>query len=362
MNIADPGNPVNPSLPPDARALAINFFLATWAVSLVQKDNILGLTLRSGTITQYLRAAAKLIVARGNPNPLEGQAGKWTNLIISKLEKYEGIPDRREAFTDEMIDAFHKRATISQADDLAACLYDWIALGRYTGFRRSEWAQSRKNSYERVSPDVDEAKALIASDLLFFDSRGHLIEKAAPLRATLYRVDIRWRCQKNGDNGQVISFWRDDVNPIWCPVCAAWRICQRAKRFGLPANEPIGKYQDYHNNKIAFLNTPEIESFIRDVAKKTTGLKDEALIQRMFGLHSIRVTACNELDRLGVNDTFIQRRLRWKSLTFATYLRNTIYAARRHNLSNIHVSVHDKALAAARIHHSVAHRALLGPP
>jgi len=82
----------------------------------------------------------------------------------------------------------------------------------------------------------------------------------------------------------------------------------------------------------------------------------------MFGLHSIRVTTCNELDRLGVNDTFIQCRLRWKSLTFATYLRNTIYTARRHNLSNIHVSVHDKALAAARIHHSVAHRALLGPP
>ena len=54
MNIADPGNPVDPSLPLDARALALNFFLATWAVSLVQKDNILGLTLCSGTITQYL--------------------------------------------------------------------------------------------------------------------------------------------------------------------------------------------------------------------------------------------------------------------------------------------------------------------
>jgi hypothetical protein len=85
------------------------------------------------------------------------------------------------------------------------------------------------------------------------------------------------------------------------------------------------------------------------------------LLQRMFGLHSIRITACNELDRLGVNDSFIQRRLRWKSLTFLTYLRNTIYSARRHNLSNIAVSPHDSVLAAARGHHSMAPHSALRP-
>jgi PIN domain nuclease of toxin-antitoxin system len=75
----------------------------------------------------------------------------------------------------------------------------------------------------------------------------------------------------------------------------------------------------------------------------------------MFGLHSLRVTACNELDRLGVTDTFIQRRLRWKSMTFAMYLRNTIYAARRHNLSNIHASPHDRVLTAACLTHPPTH-------
>jgi hypothetical protein len=362
MSIHDPGNPVGIHIPHAERATATNFFLATWAVAIATGDNILGLTLRASTIRQYLLAASKLITQRGNPDPLDDSCNQWTSFLLRKLDRYESVKNRREAFTDEMIAEFHRRAQSSHPDDIASCLYAWIALGRYTGFRRSEWAQTRKLSYECAPDNSGDARALIDADMLFFDSQGHLLDKLPTLVSPpLFRVDIRWRWQKNGDNGQVISFWRDESNPVWCPVQAAWRICQRARRLQIPPHEPIGKYLDAHSNSVVYLNTVEIEQIMRSIAAHATGIKDTALLQRMFGLHSIRITACNELDRLGVNDSFIQRRLRWKSLTFLTYLRNTIYSARRHNLSNISVSPHDSVLTAARVHHSMVPHSAFRP-
>jgi hypothetical protein len=86
----------------------------------------------------------------------------------------------------------------------------------------------------------------------------------------------------------------------------------------------------------------EVERALRSVAKAVTGITDDKLINKLFGMHSMRVTACNELARLNVADSFIQRRLRWRSNTFLDYLRNNIYSAQRHNLSlNIKCSPHD---------------------
>jgi len=39
--------------------------------------------------------------------------------------------------------------------------------------------------------------------------------------------------------------------------------------------------------RIAFLNTAEVKVLIRNTAKQTLGLTDNALLQCMFGLHSL---------------------------------------------------------------------------
>ena len=93
------------------------------------------------------------------------------------------------------------------------------------------------------------------------------------------------------------------------------------------------------------MNAPEIETLLRSAAKEATGVTDDNIIKKLYGMHSLRVTACNELARLGVKDSFIQKRLRWRSLTFLDYLRNNIYNAQRHNLSmNIRKHTQDTAL------------------
>lgn len=328
-----------------------NFVLSSWAAQLFSGQNCNNLNIKATTVVGYLKAAQDLLVQGGYTHaaglPLDNTNNSMSENFIAKVKRWEALPNRRELISDDMMEAIYHRHLAASQDSLDDCLYDWIAVGRYAGFRASEWAQSRKLTYELIdSVDWREARAFIDADWLFYDQSGRLLDKLSPNNATrIHRVDIRWRVQKNANNGEIISFWRDNFTPRWCPVRAAWRICMRARRHGTPSHQPLGKYYDHKRREMVYINNTEVEAALRSVAKLTTGIKDDAVLNRMFGMHSIRVTACNELSRLKVSDSFIQRRLRWKSMTFLDYLRNNIYTAQRHNLSlTFTPSLEDSAL------------------
>jgi hypothetical protein len=79
--------------------------------------------------------------------PLNDENSKYTKPVMANLKRcWEEVPDRREMFTDDMLEEFYKRKTAAQPDSLEDCFYDWLGVGRYTGFRRNEWAQERKHS------------------------------------------------------------------------------------------------------------------------------------------------------------------------------------------------------------------------
>ena len=322
--------------------------MATWAHSLFTGDNCSNISVRASTVKGYLIAAQQLILTAGYRHtdglPLDKDNSKESDMFIAKVKKYETLPNRREIIDDNMLEIFYKQSLAAPEDSLDQAFFDWLAVGRYTGFRLSEWAQTRKLTYEYVD-GTEEARAMINSDWQCFDKDGKLLEKTPGNLPHLYKVNIKWRYQKNGQNGETISYWRDDVDPRLCPVRAAWRILMRASRLGIPPHEPIGQYFSKTRGHRVFINSPEVEELLRVVATKTTGITDRAVINKLFGMHSIRVTACNELARLGVKDSFIQRRLRWRSKAFLDYLRNNRYTARQHNLSfNIKISKHDTAL------------------
>ncbi|KAL3771341.1 hypothetical protein ACHAWO_005407 [Cyclotella atomus] len=118
---------------------------------------------------------------------------------------------------------------------------------------------------------------MIDGNWLFFDEQGYLLDKAREL--DVFKVNITWSYQKNGNNGEVISFWRDD-----CPV--RWRICNRARRLHQPPHEPLGKYVDYKMKRVAYINTAECEIYMRDVAKTATGILDDKILQKLFGMRT----------------------------------------------------------------------------
>jgi hypothetical protein len=219
-----------------------------YACSLLEGINCNNLEIRTTTVKGYLEAAQKLMAAGGYKHeeglPLDVNHNQCVEKFLARAKKWEGLPKRREMLSDEMLDIFWERKQAAKEDSLDACFFDWLALSRYTGFRSSEWAQTRKTTFERIDQDNSAARAMVDSDFLFFDSAGRLLEKRPSNFNRVHRLNVCWRVQKNKQNGEVISYWVDTIDPRWCPVMAAWRICMRAQRHNLPDWMPLGTYYD----------------------------------------------------------------------------------------------------------------------
>ena len=129
MELPDPGMPDQPS---ESR----NYFLACYAVSLIQGQTILGTPIRHQTVVNYLTAAYQLL--RGQNHPFDSKKD-YVEIILSALANYECVPNRRNMITDGMVQWFINESRHHSADSAMASITDWIILGRYTGARASEW-------------------------------------------------------------------------------------------------------------------------------------------------------------------------------------------------------------------------------
>ena len=229
---------------------------------------------------------------------------------------------------------------------LDSAILDWIILGRFTGARRSEWCQDGP-AIEMTEPnfahETPEPRAFIFEDFEFFDSDGKRIYTVSAAHVDVVEfVKIRWRFQKNNDNGQVIPYKRDRARPDVCPVSAALRIILRASALGLPLSLPLAVYSaSSSTSPYRHIRASQVVDLLRRSAQSVFGLKSNDKLLLKWTCHSIRVTAANILHRAGMSDSYIQTRLRWKSNTFLMYLRNTFYSADRHtktlNISNSNI-------------------------
>jgi len=172
--------------------------------------------------------------------------------------------------------------------------------------------------------------AFIITDVTAYDKQGrHLDLRTAPL-SQVDSMNVKWRYQKNGENGEVITYYRDYGNPDWCAVVALWNITQRAIRLNIPAHEPIAKYQD-PKGKIYFLTDYQATALLRRAARNVLNITDASILSK-WSSHLLRVTAANELHRMNFSESFIKKRLRWKSDAYMVYLRNTIHIAHNHTM------------------------------
>ena len=255
------------------------------------------------------------------------------SVILKALDDYEQVPNRRQMITDEMMHFLRDRAKSASIDSLPRALFDWIVLGRYTGYRRSEWCQTTKTLYERlVDWPGEPAKAFIKEDFLFLTkAKRRLHGNVSQFRTRAHYVRITWRYQKNGDHGQAITFARDLKNPEFCPVETALTIIARAIRLCVPKKEPIAVYKATDGRR-KFITDGDATAPLRHAAHKVLGIpRGDPELDR-WSSHSIRVTAANLLHRQKFSDSYIQNRLRWKKDAFKLYLRNTFYTADQHTL------------------------------
>ena len=130
---------------------------------------------------------------------------------------------------------------------------------------------------------------------------------------------------ENGDNGQRILFTKNKSNVKLCPVRALLRIRERARKLRLAANVPLSVFVN-DQGVVTFIRARHIEEHLRGVAKEVYHIEDLKELKR-WSPHSIRVGAAVRLHIAGKDGPYIQLRLRWRSMTFMVYLRNTVEIA-----------------------------------
>ena len=85
--------------------------------------------------------------------------------------------------------------------------------------------------------------AFVSDDFTFFTDNEQQVTVFTPTSiTTIAYVIIRFRKQKNNRNYEAILYYRDKVNPTFCPVAAAIRIHLRAVRLKVKPEEPLGVF------------------------------------------------------------------------------------------------------------------------
>ncbi len=227
----------------------------------------------------------------------------------------------------------HNRARDGASQDsFKAVMTDFLIVIRLLGLRVAEYAQTTQNEI-----DVHEypsgkrvIKALTPLDFIIHDKNNAIINEknTATDLTVLKNVKVTFRIQKNRENGQSITLKTDNKHPEICPVRAAYRILQRAKRLGQDDDQPLGVFINHHGIK-KYLTGSKIAKLLQAVAQKVHPHMTREEISR-FSLHSGRVWAVVLLDEAGMPPEFIKSWLRYLSDAYRLYLRNTSVIQSKH--------------------------------
>ena len=305
-------------------------------------------TVKSATIANYLRTAAfyvrdarrrQLDMNSSNSNIIiwqdpridmtTGQTDDRIAAVLAEVKRWENIPDRQEPLTVDMIHYQHLQVKKNKPHSEDAAMYDWEVFGIYAGNRLSEWAQyDGKPIVENIDGT---AKAFTITDLKFFGENRRRMSLHDALRRPhlVHTIDVKWRFQKNGNNGEQKTFVRAFGHPTLCAVSALLRIAARWNALGLPKEHPLAVFttDGTVKGKIKLIREANINAALRNAARNVYNVRGEEL--ERFTSHSIRVGACVALHAANVSALNIQHALRWQSDAFLIYLRNLPCQAQR---------------------------------
>ena len=219
-------------------------------------------------------------------------------------------------------------------------VYDWARLGIFTGFRVTEYAQSKlpKGQKFLLVPTNSFVPAeyhgtplaFTLPDFRFYDKNHHLVPHALVqkrhLQHDILELEIRWRYDKSAHNF-VIRRFRVTGHAIFDPVDAAVSIIHRRNLLQVPTPFPLGVWSS-NGSSYRFLKDTEIKTVMQlavDLA-----YPDPAHYMRIHKHlvlpHSNRVTAAVCLQKGGASNDEIAFKLRWHPTSVPTYLRDCFQA------------------------------------
>ena len=306
-----------------------NYILACYVCHLSMGNTLLCKQIRTATVKDYLTQAVKHFTTNGYPDPTTNIVGRRASIIqdiLNESERWETMENRREPLTWDMVDTLRSNPASKSFFSLEAAMLDWLTVGMYAGFRLSEWAQADSDVNKKTSHGQPAWKLSRKHDSIAIIRSDVSISKD-PDGAEYLKIRYRW--QKNGQNGESILYGAASQGyPYRCPVTAMRNILRRADSLRLPPDAPLAWFLEGQHQQL--ITDKYICSILRKTASNTYKIIDDEALQR-WSAHSIRVGACVLLHEKGAEPLFIKSQLRWKSDTFLTYLRHTPVLAKRHS-------------------------------
>ena len=167
-------DPCTPELP----LQGCDWVLACYAVSLIHSNTITGMCLCHTAIQGYIQQALLLHMDQGLPHPMLADVN-YIKIMTNAVRKYESIPKRKDMVLDSI---FHYLAHLyrhASMDSFIHVIIDWIILGCYVSFQKSEWCSDHPCTFAMIyNPNWgNQPKALpvIADNVSFALAAGRCI-------------------------------------------------------------------------------------------------------------------------------------------------------------------------------------------
>ena len=321
--------------------------LAMYAMHVGSGSTLLCKTIKVATVKLYVRAAATFLSLFGEHSRdyrkdyvTDAHLSPTLTSVFDELQRWEKVANRREPYTLEMLDDLKNTATLVQnPDSLLAAAADWFQCGLHAGLRLTEWAQEAGCAdLQKYKKDFhNDARAFLLGDIRFEDdartrfTAQQVLAKDAD--TSIVKCWVKFRTQKNGQNGEEKLFTRNDKGH--CFVGAMLRILRRFVRIRGFYDEktPLALYKNEGDSEGRFITASDIETIMRHNAAnvyKLDPVRDKKALQ-LWSSHSLRVGACVLLHASGCTESTIQWLLRWRSNAFMAYLRNVAILCNNQN-------------------------------
>ena len=289
-------------------------------------------TVRSKTLEGYFNSVNALFHARNFQHPVNFQCtDNQAATVFRNAKAEEDVANRRSPITNEMYVELIRQAREEEVGSELWVLSKIASLAKIIGPRACEFAQKTISKVEmhQYPSGRKVVKAFIREDFTFFDKSGKRIKQfTTATRAAVKKVKIRWRIQKNRQNGQVITVVREFTNDELCSVLAAWDIYTHSIEIGQTSELPMVATLTV-KKEIKYLTGSRIATLLRQIARKVhPDLSTEEI--NKFSAHSLRVWACVLLSEAGAKPDFIKARLRWLGDSYQLYLRDTAVINEQH--------------------------------
>jgi hypothetical protein len=315
------------------------YIMLVYLSYLCRGNTLKGMVCREQTIRGYMKVAVAHVFAavkrdvrvypEADVDPSRWKEHPHFEALLKKVRRWQGIKNRQEGLTKTMVAALRRKHAGDSWDSHNQSLVDWLVIGLHTGYRRCEWAQAQEVSGKRSDFQIIEELpdrpiyAVLPTDIVFLDPRKRAISDplAVPL-AQIAAIQVTWRFQKNGEHGQTVTFSANVADRDFCIVRAFLNVFRRFRALGVDPTFPLAIYRKCPGSQRAsWFTTRGITKTLKAIAAEV--YSDEADVAAMkFTPHSLRIGACMILFSAGLDAAQIKHRLRWKSDSFMSYLRD----------------------------------------